>query len=496
MIGKYWNVLCYRVGIGTLVTYLLVLLLGVVFVVYSTIEIVPQLKADYRDSVIILMVIILVTFINSLMKIVSFVMRFREMIKILPKMNDLNPISFKNDDFARETIKYRFNDILKKIKETENIEGLDYDSFCSAQFEADNLVQRLPYYLSNESALNTWAHSLGAYKTNVDFIRDAPFIDVEHYFYFYIIDKANSKSISDPYISTKENDLQQDMQQDMQDRKSKIFSALLNLDDTRGNKKESAILTKLIEQNLSSNSSDLSQMSWKRFFTVNNIDNDSIKRFWDYINTTTELETINILVDNGGVEFLCDLLLAYKLSEKTNCKVVFYVKQLPIFVSDVVEADYDKMMKIIEDGINTSSRTDDEKERMRKNLRYIQNQFERKVFEIRPTFECNMPTEFCDSDELSKLFKEQNSLLIIKGDLNFRRLVGDYKYIEDVKIKSVIRKEVKVPLLIIRSFKSNVILDVPKNNVAKFNEKDAEWRTNGRYGFVKFILPKKYKKKI
>jgi hypothetical protein len=81
---------------------------------------------------------------------------------------------------------------------------------------------------------------------------------------------------------------------------------------------------------------------------------------------------------------------------------------------------------------------------------------------------------------------ETCALIIIKGDLNYRRLVGDFHWRSSDPIKDKI-SYIKKPLLIIRSLKSNVILGV--DDEEKYSNNAPNWRISGKYGIVQLILP-------
>lgn len=91
-----------------------------------------------------------------------------------------------------------------------------------------------------------------------------------------------------------------------------------------------------------------------------------------------------------------------------------------------------------------------------------------------------------DLSEIKNIFTG-SELLIVKGDLNYRRMVGDRNYNPNRKIEKNI-KYIKCPVLIIRSFKSNVTLlgNAYKNVVNKENI-EQDWQNNGKYGIIQYI---------
>ena len=81
-------------------------------------------------------------------------------------------------------------------------------------------------------------------------------------------------------------------------------------------------------------------------------------------------------------------------------------------------------------------------------------------------------------------------MIIVKGDLNYRRLVGDFHWKSSEPIMDKV-SYIKKPLLIIRSLKSNVILGV--NDEEKYSYNAPNWKISGQYGIIQWIEQTKNK---
>lgn len=459
------------------------------------------------------------------------------------------PVSnYNNDNFARETIKFRFNDIISKINNAVSCEKpfLLYKDFQdtivgNCKFH-DHIALQTSASNANADLMRIWMkkfdHLAGRQISN--FLTKAPFIDSEYLFYFYVLTRtydyldtdekkqvlhsgySSEKNMQfDPYKSNKLRMLDNDFLNDKEENpdsghKSKIKESLkliqmldekINDCDWRKILFEMNEPLNILQSNLSSNSSDLSQMFWSKFDNVHLLADDC-KKFWDDYCKDVGKKTVNIIVDNFGIEFLSDLVLGYYLKEKGASKIVYHVKHIPMFVSDVVVDDHIVMLDRIETLVKGS-----------KNaalylgaLSNLKSMVKNGAFEFKANYLWNMPFSFSeivtssvktDKSETHKLIKEVISiftgddLLIVKGDLNYRRLVEDKLWNPQRKTLSRIRY-IKCPILVIRSYKSSVVMDCSRSDIIAMHEKfGSDWKTEGRVGAVLYYKaqPKLFKRK-
>ncbi len=481
------------------------------------------------------------------------------------------PITEENDNFATITFAIRFPEIFDKIN--NNISGyarknfkIMWDSTLKEDVN-ENLIMIPDISEKSKKILKNWYTDLiermniTKHTITVDYLKlYAPFIDMEHFFYFHILsqcykesniseqnrqeidkyyDKSSVKSESlklyytnvktdnsvindrellltenkfyfDPFKTTKIHDIDEDLKRC---ENSRIISSILRYQNI---KLDSNALSSLLSYNLMGNSFDLSQhtkLAMNEITHVVNVNNQEINNkkssnndihnFCDYIKkcqsrSNKQLNVINYLVDNVGVELLHDLILADYLFNELQCKINFYVNEMPIFVSDVISNDIICLLNRISIYIESNDFCNNpNKNVIKKYIDSIRNRFINNNFEIKSNFYFNMPMRFKDwtkdpNDNMTanEIFRTPNSLVIVKGDLNYRRLVGDFK-------SSLWRKEkyklpdytsyIKSPLLVIRSFKSNVILDIDKDYAKKLDMQDTRWRNNGTHGTIRFL---------
>ena len=246
---------------------------------------------------------------------------------------------------------------------------------------------------------------------------------------------------------------------------------------------------------VSTNSTDLSQLKGNQSSSkvCNRLIIDDTEALYEYLHRPSGVNNkkARYILDNYGPEFISDVLFGlYLLSQCGYVEVEYYVKKLPVFVSDTtisdVKAFFTENTEVKEwfsknfDFTFDMSESDDSSELV---VRCCQMNG-KLVFKALPQW--HRPQYFIDScSELLTKIKADRSvaLVVVKGDMNYRRLVGDKNYdffdtIED-KIQYVGK-----PVLILRSLKSNVLLGVKTRYLDGVKP---NWKTSGEYGIINFV---------
>lgn len=253
---------------------------------------------------------------------------------------------------------------------------------------------------------------------------------------------------------------------------------------------------------LSANTSDLSQLNSKdRFdFKANDItvlcdDSESVYEFLKTLGTEKEKHRrFGIICDNCGKELFSDLFLAYYfLHLKFADEVVFHVKKYPFFVSDATENDFGFLLQSI--------LTKD------KDIEECSDYLNSGKIKVETSDFWTSPKTFNELKEAdSDLYKEltKSSLIIVKGDLNYRRLVEDKNWNYDEPfIKLTENVFGNVPILAPRVIKSDVLVGVSSAmyHLAKSTESvnssiENSFKVNGKWAVIHFNPKKKLKEKI
>lgn len=185
---------------------------------------------------------------------------------------------------------------------------------------------------------------------------------------------------------------------------------------------------------------------------------------------------VYIIADNAGSELAMDLVLTdFMLSHLTD-RVYLHVKIHPTFVSDVIPADIWMMLDAM--------RAKDEKAHALAERLYGAWVDERLVIVPHPFwnssyFMWDMPTALHE-------LMDRARLVIIKGDANYRRAVGDSVWKADTPFADVMHY-LHAPALCLRTLKSDPIVGLPSAQMAhQLDNIDPLWRSNGKRGVIQF----------
>lgn len=190
-----------------------------------------------------------------------------------------------------------------------------------------------------------------------------------------------------------------------------------------------------------------------------------------------EKAQVDFLIDNAGYELICDLVLADALlSRRQVRRIVFHVKQQPVFVSDAMPEDVLAAIEFMRQEGHSFTHT--LANRMLKHL-------DDRTFEIKTDPFWTSPLAMWDMPSQLHAMLAQSNLVISKGDANYRRLLGDRHWPASMPF-SVVLQYMPVPVLSFRTLKSEIVTGLPKERVPG---NDPDWMSNGRWGLIQFANP-------
>lgn len=79
---------------------------------------------------------------------------------------------------------------------------------------------------------------------------------------------------------------------------------------------------------------------------------------------------------------------------------------------------------------------------------------------------------------------EESKLLIFKGDLNYRKLVGDMNWVHTEKFEVALRGFNPAPLVTLRTIKADVVVGLKPGQAEEVMKLDKDWLTTGKYAVV------------
>lgn len=190
---------------------------------------------------------------------------------------------------------------------------------------------------------------------------------------------------------------------------------------------------------------------------------------------------VHIVLDNAGFELITDLCLAEFLTETGLAQVVhFHGKPMPWFVSDVTASDWDWTLKKMcksSDSVLVNLAT--------KWKQHLSNS--KWTFQAHD-FWCS-PYDFAQMQSVSPdLFAQlaQADLVFFKGDLNFRKLVGDLKWDFSTPFKVTLRGFHPTALCALRTLKCDLAVGLHEDQVEAGKKTSEDWMLNGSHGVIHF----------
>lgn len=168
--------------------------------------------------------------------------------------------------------------------------------------------------------------------------------------------------------------------------------------------------------------------------------------------------SVGILLDNAGTELAFDLLLAAALAD-AGLAITLFAKPHPFFVSDATDRDVERTARLL--GLRPQEVV------------------------VHPFL---TSSHFLLTDELTAHAPDLSarlsacSLVISKGDANYRRLVGDAAWRHDTSVIDAM--DFPAPLLALRTCKAEVAVGLSHDVVARAQARDPRWLVSGRFGMI------------
>ena len=185
---------------------------------------------------------------------------------------------------------------------------------------------------------------------------------------------------------------------------------------------------------------------------------------------------VYIVADNAGSELAMDLVLSETLLRHVTQRVVICLKAHPTFVSDATPQDVWMMLTAMAArGPEASALAKQLRRRwLSGQLRFLPHAYwnsNRFLWDLPPDLELQL---------------NEARLVIIKGDANYRRTVGDCVWPAHTPFSDVV-DHLGAPALCLRTLKSDPIVGLPSAyTAAALGRIDPQWRVNGKRGLIQF----------
>ncbi|XP_043261889.1 damage-control phosphatase ARMT1-like [Colletes gigas] len=254
-------------------------------------------------------------------------------------------------------------------------------------------------------------------------------------------------------------------------------------------------LLKFLQLNLWGNKCDLSLSAGAEVSTTSNpietlqsirkdILVDRSEFVWNFLRKKeSDTNIIDMVFDNAGYELFTDVCLAvFLIACKLAGKIRFYVKLYPWYVSDTTKDDFYWTLLYMNNSPNK-----DLQELAKLASAHLKNN----TWIIEEESYWTGPYDFAAMKEHDKALYAKLSeakLAIFKGDLNYRKLVGDINWEYTTEFSKSLRGFQPTHVLSLRTVKSDVCVGLPSGMGEELFKKDENWMITGQYGLIQTTL--------
>jgi uncharacterized protein with ATP-grasp and redox domains len=191
---------------------------------------------------------------------------------------------------------------------------------------------------------------------------------------------------------------------------------------------------------------------------------------------------VAFICDNVGADSLHDLALAdHLLVQGWASRITLHLKAHPFFVSDASPADIrqtvDQIGKTAPSALSTLS------------VR-LGRAIDAGTLELADDPFWNGPDLFDAVPRALQAALNAADLVVLKGDVNYRRLLGDrhWPYHSDLsEIARMFAPGIARPFLVLRTLKGEIMVGLDKGQAATMAAADPTWLINGQRGIVQFV---------
>lgn len=185
----------------------------------------------------------------------------------------------------------------------------------------------------------------------------------------------------------------------------------------------------------------------------------------------------DFILDNAGFELISDLCLAdFLLSQDQRTHVCLHVKPHPTFVSDATQEDMRITLAFLANDSDSTLQAWADR---------LQSYFASGRLQLHTSAFWTSPLSLWEMPAALRTQLAQSTLLISKGDANYRRLLGDRHWSFTTPFSTVLGAT-PAPLLALRTLKSELVVGLTAEQIQAAQQRDPTWLTNGNWGLIQF----------
>lgn len=205
---------------------------------------------------------------------------------------------------------------------------------------------------------------------------------------------------------------------------------------------------------------------------------------WDIVNKKMkENDNVHIVLDNAGYELFTDLCLAaFLVTIVPTTRITFHAKLYPWYVSDTTVRDFLWTLDYM-NSLNSYPN-------MQLLGKTFKNLLDQEIWRVKDEPYWTGPYDYTQMKEKERNIYAQLSdakLVIFKGDLNYRKLLGDVNFEYNTSFAAALGNFQPTNILSLRTMKSDICVGLP-NDVAEFFDQHKDKLITGEYGLIQAAL--------
>jgi len=184
---------------------------------------------------------------------------------------------------------------------------------------------------------------------------------------------------------------------------------------------------------------------------------------------------VDVIADNAGRELLADLVLIDRLlSTERASAITLHLKPHPYYVSDATT--HDLLAVLHHMAARPTTAAAEVAARIKTSISNGRLEVQTHAFWCSPLTFRHMPSELSEGITGS-------DLVIVKGDLNYRRLVGDRLW-PPTRGFAGLTDYFRAPVVALRTLKSNLAIGISADRVSRLEAHTPQWRTDGTHAVI------------
>jgi hypothetical protein len=201
---------------------------------------------------------------------------------------------------------------------------------------------------------------------------------------------------------------------------------------------------------------------------------DDSAALWAALTATSEA-TVCLIADNAGRELLPDLVLVdHLLATGLAARVVLYLKPWPYYVSDATMDDLLDVLRVLDAAAEPGARA--------MGRRLWQAMAADRLVPHTHEFFCS-PLTYHELPADLRAELSGAAITVLKGDLNYRRLVGDRHWPPTTPFADLVNY-FPSPVAALRTLKCDVVTGLAEGRAEELDARQPNWRTSGDYAVI------------